>query len=128
MARRAAFKALLVRGSQNKAEDPSVQAAEKNYEYSNAKSKIPKEAYETKNNNEETMDGTKLKKLDDLYFAYNYDVGTSGPYINYREVFARFELNPGTYVIIPATFEPNCPGKFMIRVYNSCSECDVKQL
>ena len=89
---------------------------------------VPKEAFETENNNEETMGGQKLKKLDDMYFAYNYDVGTSGPYINYREVFARFELNPGTYVIIPATFEPNCPGKFMIRVYNSCSECDVQQL
>ena len=67
-------------------------------------------------------------RLDDNFFAYNYDIGTSGPYINYREVFARFELAPGTYVIVPATFEPNCHGKFMIRVYNSCSECNIKEL
>ena len=72
--------------------------------------------------------GQQMKKLDDMFFAYNYDVGTSGPYINYREVFARFELAPGTYVIVPATFEPNCAGKFMIRVYNSCSECNIKEL
>jgi calpain, invertebrate len=48
---------------------------------------------------------------------YHYDKGTSGPYINYREVFARFELSPGKYVIIPATFEPDRSSKFMIRVY-----------
>ena len=69
-----------------------------------------------------------MEKLDDAFFAYNYDVGTSGPYINYREVFARFELSPGSYVIVPATFEPNCPGKFMIRVYNSCSEYHINEL
>lgn len=48
---------------------------------------------------------------------YNYDRGTSGPYINYREVFARFQLSPGPYVIIPATFEADAPSRFMIRVY-----------
>ena len=26
------------------------------------------------------------------HFQYHHDEGTSGPYINYREVFARFEL------------------------------------
>ena len=70
----------------------------------------------------------KMPKLNDQFFAYNYDVGTSGPYINYREVFARFELSPGSYVIVPATFESNCPGKFMIRVYNSCSQCHITEL
>ena len=29
------------------------------------------------------------------HFQYHYDEGTSGPYINYREVFARFELRAG---------------------------------
>jgi hypothetical protein len=59
----------------------------------------------------------RVQRLDERFFAYNYDVGNSGPYINYREVFARFELSPGDYVIIPATFEPNTASKFMIRVY-----------
>ena len=89
---------------------------------------VPKEALQNTNEASREIDETRLKKLDDLFFAYNYDVGTSGPYINYREVFARFELKPGNYVIIPATFEPNCSGKFMIRVYNSCSECNVIEL
>ncbi len=57
------------------------------------------------------------QRLGEKFFAYNYDVGNSGPYINYREVFARFELSPGDYVIVPATFEPATPSKFMIRVY-----------
>ena len=30
-----------------------------------------------------------LARLDAAHFTYNYDCGTSGPYINYREVFAR---------------------------------------
>ena len=34
-------------------------------------------------------------------------------------MFARFELTPGSYVIIPATFEPDCPSRFMIRVYSA---------
>merc|ERR1712061_289986 len=59
---------------------------------------VPKEALKYLDNNDQnddaTLDEMKLKKLDDLFFAYNYDVGTSGPYINYREVFARFELSP----------------------------------
>ena len=58
-----------------------------------------------------------VKRLDEKFFAYHYDVGNSGPYINYREVFARFELSPGDYVLVPATFEPETSSKFMIRVY-----------
>lgn len=53
-------------------------------------------------------------------FVTNEEEGNSGPYINYREVFARFELSPGHYVIIPATFEPHRQGSFMIRVYTDC--------
>ncbi len=29
-------------------------------------------------------------RLQPSYFLYNYDCGNSGPYINYREVFARY--------------------------------------
>ncbi|XP_076337345.1 calpain-A-like isoform X2 [Tachypleus tridentatus] len=58
------------------------------------------------------------KRLPAEHFMMNYDIGTSGPYINYREVFKRFELYQGYYVIIPATFEPNCASNFLIRVYS----------
>ena len=32
------------------------------------------------------------KRLEASHLMYNYDCGTSGPYINYREVFARCDL------------------------------------
>ena len=89
---------------------------------------IKNEKQATSRGYETTIVPQTMPKLDNHFFAYNYDVGTSGPYINYREVFARFELAPGSYVIVPATFEPNCPGKFMIRVYNSSSKCYIHQL
>ncbi|KAG8195246.1 hypothetical protein JTE90_028397 [Oedothorax gibbosus] len=60
-------------------------------------------------------------------FVTNEEEGNSGPYINYREVFARFELAPGHYVIIPATFEPHRQGSFMIRVYADCP-FDLREL
>ncbi|XP_054709052.1 calpain-B-like [Uloborus diversus] len=50
-------------------------------------------------------------------FLHTEEVGNSGPYVNYREVFGRFELHPGHYVVVPATFEPNSPGSFYIRIY-----------
>ena len=31
-------------------------------------------------------------------------------FINLREVSARFKLQPGTYVIVPSTFQPNEEG------------------
>ncbi|KAH7957392.1 hypothetical protein HPB52_018538 [Rhipicephalus sanguineus] len=60
-----------------------------------------------------------FRRLSLDHFARTPDVANSGAYINYREVFGRFELRPGHYVIIPATFDPRCPGAFMIRVYAS---------
>ncbi|GIY60335.1 calpain-A [Caerostris darwini] len=60
-------------------------------------------------------------------FVTHEEIGNSGPYINYREVFSRFELNPGHYVIIPATFEPHRQGSFMIRVYTDCP-FDLREL
>ena len=56
-------------------------------------------------------------RLTEHDFMYHHDAGTSGPYINYREVFSRFELSPGAYVVIPATFEADAMSRFMIRVY-----------
>lgn len=61
---------------------------------------------------------TGSSRLSLQYLRQHKDLGTSGPYINYREVFARFELLPGRYVIIPATFESNIESKFMVRVFS----------
>ncbi|KAL3857922.1 hypothetical protein ACJMK2_012547 [Sinanodonta woodiana] len=51
------------------------------------------------------------------HFRYKPETKKSGVYINYREVSARFQLEPGHYVIIPTTFKPNCSASFMIRVF-----------
>ena len=67
------------------------------------------------------------QRLEASHFMYNYDCGTSGPYINYREVFARFELSAGNYVIIPATFQAGDVSNFMIRVYSE-NMVDIKEL
>jgi len=66
-------------------------------------------------------------RLHTSHFMYHYDCGTSGPYINYREVFARFELSAGSYVIVPATFQAGDTGNFMIRVYSE-NMIDIKCL
>jgi hypothetical protein len=38
--------------------------------------------------------------------------------VNLREVSARFKLRPGTYVVIPSTFEPNEEGEFLLRIFS----------
>lgn len=52
--------------------------------------------------------------------------GTSGPYINMREVTKRFRLQPGHYLIIPSCYDENISGEFLLRVYteNPISDCD----
>ena len=41
----------------------------------------------------------------------------SSIFINAREVFAKLELDPGRYVILPSTFDANNDGEFMLRIY-----------
>ncbi|XP_073965986.1 calpain-A-like isoform X2 [Choristoneura fumiferana] len=58
------------------------------------------------------------KPLDVNFFKYNASVGRSQAFINLREVSARFKLPPGSYVIVPSTFEPNEEGEFLVRVFS----------
>lgn len=55
--------------------------------------------------------------LDVSYFKYNPSVCKSPAFINMREVCGRHKLPPGTYCIVPSTFEPLNEGDFMLRVY-----------
>jgi len=48
----------------------------------------------------------------------NHSVATSGRYSNSREVFARVDLDPGRYIIIPSTSKPHEEGDFLLRVFS----------
>ena len=44
-------------------------------------------------------------------------VGTTGAYINKREVTYQCKVPPGNYIIIPSTYEPNKETKFLLRIF-----------
>ncbi|XP_052861504.1 calpain-B-like isoform X3 [Anopheles cruzii] len=58
------------------------------------------------------------KPLKMNFFKYNASAARSPAFINLREVSCRFKLPPGSYVIVPSTFEPNEEGEFIIRVFS----------
>ncbi|KAJ9587491.1 hypothetical protein L9F63_028257, partial [Diploptera punctata] len=60
---------------------------------------------------------TPSETLSPEYFLCVPEEGSSGVFINSREVLGHFELEPGTYVIIPATFYPGRNRDFMLRVF-----------
>jgi len=48
-------------------------------------------------------------------------IGTTGSYINKREVTYQCRLKPGNYIIIPSTYEVNKEAKYLMRVYTEGS-------
>ncbi|CAL4093263.1 unnamed protein product, partial [Meganyctiphanes norvegica] len=61
------------------------------------------------------------RPLDGSFFKYNASVARSPSFINMREVSCRFKLPPGTYAIVPSTFEPNDEGEFILRIFSEKS-------
>lgn len=65
-------------------------------------------------------DDTKPIDISTLNITPQYFVGrkpTAGTkcYINIREVFGRYRLKPGNYMVVPSTFQANRKGSFLLR-------------
>ena len=54
--------------------------------------------------------------LDTEFFRRNQLCAMSPSFINAREVSGRFKFTPGSYVIIPSTFEPDMEGDYLLRI------------
>ena len=55
--------------------------------------------------------------LDRNFFKHNKEVAKCPQFIDQREVTGRHKLPPGTYCIVPSTFEPDQEADFLLRVY-----------
>ena len=55
--------------------------------------------------------------LGEEFFKYTLSTGRSKAFLNTREVTERFHLPPGTYMIVPSTFEPGYEGQFLLRTF-----------
>ena len=62
-------------------------------------------------------DSTQLPLQED-FFRYNRSCARSKSFINSRELSERFKLTPGTYVIIPSTFNPDMEGDYILRIFS----------
>ncbi|KAI1724393.1 calpain family cysteine protease domain-containing protein [Ditylenchus destructor] len=58
-------------------------------------------------------------RLDSNFFASTKSCARSPAFINLREVNGRFRLPPGTYVVVPSTYEPNQEADFMLRIFTN---------
>lgn len=52
-----------------------------------------------------------------LYASQLERCGTSGPYINLREITKRFRTAPGSYLIMPSCYDAGISGEFLLRLY-----------
>uniref|UniRef100_A0A914D6F2 Galectin n=1 Tax=Acrobeloides nanus TaxID=290746 RepID=A0A914D6F2_9BILA len=64
------------------------------------------------------VDGPKpTKKLDQTFFQTHRSIANT-TFTNLREITLHFRAPPGTYAIIPSTFEQYQEGEFLIRIYS----------
>ncbi|KAM8878694.1 calpain-9 [Spinachia spinachia] len=52
------------------------------------------------------------------FFRYNASKARSRTYINVREISERFTLPPGSYLLVPTTFQPHHEADFIVRVFS----------
>jgi len=66
----------------------------------------------------EDVDIDRSKSTGMRFYSNQLDrCGTSGSYINSREITKRFRVKPGSYVIIPSTYDPDIHCEFILRVF-----------
>ncbi|XP_029203083.2 calpain-9-like isoform X2 [Acropora millepora] len=77
-----------------------------------------------------TDEDLKTGRAEKDYFAYHASTARSPVFINSREVTGRYLLDPGSYLIIPTTFEPGHQGEFIVRIFTekpvTTGKVDVK--
>jgi len=56
--------------------------------------------------------------LSHKFFAENPMAAKSSTFSNLREICDHHNLDPGDYVIVPSTFEPNSEANFIVRAYS----------
>uniref|UniRef100_A0A4W4GHM4 Calpain 9 n=1 Tax=Electrophorus electricus TaxID=8005 RepID=A0A4W4GHM4_ELEEL len=56
--------------------------------------------------------------LEKEYFRFNPSKARSRTYINLREVCERFSLPPGSYLLVPTTFQPHREADFILRIFS----------
>ncbi|XP_036413555.1 calpain-9 [Colossoma macropomum] len=52
------------------------------------------------------------------FFRFNPSKARSHTYINMREVSERFSLPPGSYLLVPTTFQPHKEADFAVRIFS----------
>ncbi|CAF1441895.1 unnamed protein product, partial [Rotaria sp. Silwood1] len=60
---------------------------------------------------------THIEEHQKFYMTHLDYVGSSGKYTPYRSVSQRFKVRPGTYIIIPNTFECDTGGEYFLRIF-----------
>ena len=65
------------------------------------------------------------EKVDSVMDILEIPAGTN--FINSRQLYNKFELDVGTYVIIPSTFDPDVAGEFLLKIFTE-NEAHVKEL
>ncbi|XP_022530283.2 calpain-9 [Astyanax mexicanus] len=56
--------------------------------------------------------------LEKDFFRFNSSKARSRTYINMREISERFSLDPGSYLVVPTTFQPHIEADFALRVFS----------
>lgn len=56
--------------------------------------------------------------LEKDFFRFNSSKARSRTYINMREISERFALAPGSYLVVPTTFQPHVEADFALRIFS----------